>query len=339
MTIGFGIVGYGHMAEGHHRIIDSIPGCKLVAVCDSLEARRRVAGEKGARTYEAYGAFLKDSGVDVVVVVTPSNMHCRFAVAAARSGKHVLTDKPMAMTEKEARRMVEAARKAGVLLSVFHNRRYDGDVQAALKVLRSGKLGRVLAIERRVNTWGSARGFGTPEFRQDWRIEKAWGGGALYDFGPHLVDQVLLMGEGRVESVFASVQQGVHAKDCDDYVCGLMRFGNGLNALLEINFMTRSGLPAVNIVAEKATLQSDPRGHGALLIHWADGKRITRVKPPVTAGEREIYTSFVGAMRGKKELVIAPEHALRVMSVMDALRESSRTGRSVRVEAGKVRKS
>ena len=335
MPLGFGIVGYGHMAEEHHRLIESLRGCRMVAACDRLRVRREVAAAKGARTYEDFGKFLKDPELNVVVVTTPSNSHCQFTMSATRAGKHVLTEKPMAHNVSEARRMIESARKHNVLLTVFHNRRYDGDVQAALKLLRSGKLGRVLAIERRINTWGTARGFGTAAFRQDWRIERAWGGGALNDFGPHLVDQILLMVDSTVESVFANLQQGVHAKDCDDYVCAMMRFANGINSLVEINFMSRSPLPSLRIIAEGATVQAEPGGRGALLVHWADGKRITRVGPPQTHGSREIYTSFVRAIGKKGRPIIEAEHALRVMKVMDAFRKSSKTGRAVAVETTK----
>lgn len=333
MTLGFGIVGYGKMAEIQHRVqIGKVKEARLVAVCDPLPVRRELAKSQGARPYEDFDAFLGDADLDVVVVATPSNSHAEYAVRAAQAGKHVLSEKPMAPDAAAAERMIDAARKNKVVLTVYHNRRYDGDVQAVMKVLRSGKLGRILAIESRVNSWGSARGFGIKEFHQDWRIESAWGGGALYDFGPHLFDQLLLMVDSPVASVYADMQQGVHAKDCDDYACGIIRFANGTMALAEINFMTHAPLPRFNIIGEKGTLQSEAGRHGALLLHWADGRRITRV-PPVQTPVDQIYHTLVRAIAGKKgDLAAPPEHCLRVMRLMDAYRASARSGKSVELK-------
>lgn len=329
MKLSFGIIGYGRMAEvAHEKIINSLSNAKVVAVCDATPARRKEAEKKAYSAYESLDQFLKQPELDAVAVVTPSNSHRDNVVKVLKAGKHVIVEKPMAMTARQVGEMIDTAKKNHRLLTVFHNRRYDADFLTVKKVIRSGRLGRILAIESRYNYWGSPASFGTPAFYQNWRNEKRWGGGCLYDWGSHLIDQMLQLVDSPVRSVYANMQTGAFAKDCDDYALGTIDFKNGICGIVEINYMTKYNLPRWRVIGEKATLVSELHDCNQLKIY--DPQDNTETHLPLVQGDPGIiYKTFVKKILGKGNLAVDPHTVHNTMQVIDAFFESSRTKKSI----------
>jgi len=333
MPLRVGILGYGSMAEFHEGVIARVRGVELVAAADPTPARRKAAAAKGIRrVYRSQAELLADSDVDAVVAVTPSNLHARNVIACARAGKHVMTEKPMALSAAEAKAMIAAAKRAGVVFTVFHNRRFDWDYLTVAQAIREGMLGRVLAIESRICDWGSPAHCGTPDWRQSWRNEKRYGGGGLYDWGSHLVDQMLQMAPSPVVAAYANMQTGSWAAPgVDDYAKGMVDFANGVTGLIEVNYMARHRLPRWYVVGEKGTLKLDAATDGKLRFRAGDTD-LARDLKPLKGDPAVIYATWRDAIAGRGSLAVEPGQVLRTVRLIDAFRRSSASRRAVRVE-------
>lgn len=333
MSLNVGIIGFGTMAEWHARCALRTSGFTLRSVFDITPARReRAQREYGCRTFDRLDAFLKDGGTDVVVVATPSHAHVAPVLAALRAGRHVIVEKPIAQTEREARRMFAAADRAGRLLVTFQNRRYDADFLAARDAVESGRLGRVWDL--RVIHWAYSRlmhTYATPAFRPKWRSEAAYGGGALLDFGPHLIDQVLLLLPQPVEDVYCDLRARRWTRDADDQFLAVLRLAGGTTALLEVSHAAAVGIDVSwAISGERAGFRHEKTG-GVFYSPNGDGKPSMTPAQPRAEDWDAVYRNVRDAVLGRAELAIRPCETLRVMRVLDALRKSSRTGRVVKI--------
>lgn len=192
MGLRAAIAGYGLAgAVFHGPLIEAAEGIEVAAVMTRSPERaaQARAAHPGARIAESVDDLLADA--DVLVVATPNASHAELALAGLERGLHVVVDKPMAVTAADARRVVDAA---PARVTVFHNRRWDGDFLTAERLVREGALGPVTRFESRFERF-------RPEIKPGWREEvgAAEGGGTLFDLGPHLVDQALrLFGPARV---------------------------------------------------------------------------------------------------------------------------------------------
>jgi scyllo-inositol 2-dehydrogenase (NADP+) len=206
--VGYGLAG----AVFHAPLIAATEGLELATVVTSSPERRgRVRAEHPrARVVQRAEAAL-EPGHDLVVIASPNRWHAPLGHAALEAGSRALIEKPLATSAADGRRLVEAARERGLLLSVFHNRRFDGDFLTARRLIQSGTLGRVLRFESRFERWrpepkrGSWRERGDPEE----------GGGLLFDLGSHLIDQALTL-FGPAVRAHAEVERrrpGVQADD------------------------------------------------------------------------------------------------------------------------------
>jgi predicted dehydrogenase len=332
MPLRIGILGYGSMAGFHENLIARVRGIELVAVADPTPARRKAAADKGiARVYGSEAELLADREVEAVVVATPSNLHARNVIACARAGKHVMTEKPMALSAAEARAMIAAAKRAGVVFTVFHNRRYDADYLTVRRAVESSLLGRIYTIESRISMWSSPARWGSADWRP-WRIEKRYGGGGLYDWGSHLVDQMLQMVPSRAVSVYANLQTGAWAEPgVDDYAKGMVDFANGVTALVEVNYMAKYPLPRWYVVGEKGTLKQDAGTDGKVRFRSGSSDLAQDLKP-VAGDPAIIYSTWRDAIAGKGKPAVEPGQVLRAVRLIDAFHRSSATKQAVRLE-------
>jgi scyllo-inositol 2-dehydrogenase (NADP+) len=191
-----------------------VPGLVLTSIVTSNPARaeKALAAHPGAAIVpSADELFAAAEGHDLVVVAAPNRAHAELALAAMEEGLHVVVDKPLAVTSDEGRRMAEAAASSGVVASVFHNRRFDGDFLTLRRLLEEGSLGEPHRLESRFERW-------RPEVdRAKWREggtpEDA--GGVLFDLGPHVIDQALVL-LGPARSVYAEVRTLRPGAEVDD---------------------------------------------------------------------------------------------------------------------------
>ncbi|HEX4718962.1 MAG TPA: Gfo/Idh/MocA family oxidoreductase [Thermoleophilaceae bacterium] len=216
---GYGIAG----AVFHAPLIEAVDGLELAAVMTRSDERAAQVREAhpGARVVASVGDLL--DGIELLVVASPNSTHVELALAGLERGLHVVVDKPMAVTAADARRMAKAADGR---LTVFHNRRWDGDFMTVQRLVRDGELGHVTRFESRFERF-------RPQIKEGWREEAdaAVGGGALLDLGPHLVDQALHL-FGPVDSVYGEVlTRRPEAKVDDDAFIALRHAGGQISHL------------------------------------------------------------------------------------------------------------
>jgi scyllo-inositol 2-dehydrogenase (NADP+) len=185
LSIAVGLVGYGLSARILQRPLIEAAGMDIVAaVTQQLEPLRREL--PAARALSDLAALLALPRLDLVVIATPNELHFPQALAALEAGKHVVIDKPMALDVRQCDRLIEVAEARGLALTVFQNRRWDSDFLTLQQLLAADALGPILSYEAR---WDRYR----PTVPDRWRERPDHGGGALYDLGPHLIDQALCL--------------------------------------------------------------------------------------------------------------------------------------------------
>ncbi len=346
MAINLGIIGYGGMAGWHRKNAPRVEGVNVLAAYDIDPVRVGIAREEGLTGYDKLEDFLADERINTVLVATPNDVHPRMAVAASQAGKHVISEKPVAMTVKELDTMIAAAKKAGKLFTVHQNRRWDKDFLTAKAVLESGELGNVYSIQSRLHGSGGVM--------HGWRGVKEHGGGMLYDWGVHFLDQILFMcGFDSVKTV-TCVQNSVINPEVDDYFFLLLDLKDGRRVQVEIGTYVLKESPRWLVMGDRATLfiqdfnckegsivridslQEDKpiiimtsAGPTRTFAPRPDSLKEYLPLPEVTADWTEYYANVSAAIEGKEELIVKPEQIRKVLCLMEAAFESARTGKSV----------
>jgi predicted dehydrogenase len=203
-----GIAGYGLAGSVFHApLIAAVDGLELTRVMtrSAERAAQARAAHAGVEVVDSLDALLAD--IDVLVVASPNSSHAEIALLGINRGLHVVVDKPIAVTADDARRIAEAG---GGRLTVFHNRRWDGDFMTVQRLVRDGELGQITRFESRFERF-------RPQIKEGWREggNPAAGGGVLLDLGPHLVDQALQL-FGPPTSVYAEVRTRRNGAKVDD---------------------------------------------------------------------------------------------------------------------------
>ena len=323
------VIGYGgafNMGKAHSEWINAASGLRAVAACD-LDPKRRAAARQDFpefRTYARVGNLLKDPEVDLCVVITPHNTHARLAVQCAQAGKHVVVEKPMCLSAAEATQMIQAARKAGVTLTVFHNRRHDGDYKAIKKAIDDGRIGQAFHVEM----WGGS--YGRPGTW--WRSSKRVSGGHFYDWGAHYVDWLLnVMAPRQVVGVAGRFHKLVwHHVTNEDHVEAWIRFDDGAVADVQFSSIACADKPRWRILGTQ----------GAIVDRWGGQFELTSVVKgvPMRAEVRyqesdwpAYYQNLANHLLRGQELEVKPEEAARVISIMEAAERSSRSGKVEKV--------
>lgn len=220
-----GFIGFGEMGGGYHFQVardrkDVYEDLAPVAVCDVRQKRRDFAIENGLKAYDNVDEFLADDSFDIVVVATPNNLHCEMTCRALEAGKHVICEKPVAMSLDEFEKMVETSKRTGKYLFVHQNRRFDCDFLIAKQAYDTGRIGKMKHIDA---TFSGG-------YMAGWRTLKSHGGGILYDWGVHLIDQIVyLMGDDKPVSVYAELNSDF-LTEVDDYAAVNINFASGATA-------------------------------------------------------------------------------------------------------------
>jgi predicted dehydrogenase len=332
MSIGIGIVGYGKVASGQHRRwITDREDTHIAAVCDTTDVRRQAAQEDNpdARIYETSDDVLSDKDVELVLVTTPPNTHCKLAVQATESGKHVFVDKPFAMTLAEAEQMLSAAEKQGTVIHCNQSRRYDGEYRAIMHAVEQGKIGDVLHVRRVWTQYGMVwASWGIEGFNPTWRIQREFGGGMVYDYAPHCGDQILRLVDQPLESVFADPRSLKFSKEVDDHFSCMMRFKNGTTAYLEASNMAMLPAPAWYVTGSEGCITAE--GVGSTIRILKEEMDEPEELPPVDEIQ-DLYDNLIGACRGEAVPNVAPDHLRASMGLIDAIFESGKTGKLIEV--------
>lgn len=353
--IKVGIIGCGGIANHKHMpALKELEYVEIVALCDLIEEKAIKAakdfGAEGAKVYTDYKELLKDIDIDTIHVCTPNKSHSFIAIAAMQADKHVLCEKPMAKTSKEAKEMVAVAKETGKILTVGYQNRYRQDSMYLHKLCERGDLGEVYmakahAIRRRaVPTWGV------------FLNEEEQGGGPLIDIGTHALDLTLWeMNNYKVKDVRGNVyrkladqtETGNAWGDWDpkeftveDSAFGFITMENGATIFLESSW----ALNTLDVDEAKTTLCGTKAGadmKDGLRINTIDLGKQTIIKPALDAGGVAFYDGasdkaevleakcFYSAVMNGTELVVKPEQAAIVTEILEAIYESARTGKTI----------
>ncbi|GIQ67641.1 oxidoreductase [Xylanibacillus composti] len=208
-TVNVGLVGYGMAGQVFHAsVISSVAGLQLHSVVErrSNQSQERYKHVKVVRSAEE---LVKDSNIELVVIATPNDSHSALAELALAHGKHVVVDKPFTVSVAEAQRLIRLAKQNGLLLSVFHNRRWDGDFMTVRQLITEGALGRVVEYEAHFDRY-------RPQLKPGaWREAELPGSGLLYDLGSHLIDQAFQL-FGHPQTVYAACKKQRDGAQADD---------------------------------------------------------------------------------------------------------------------------
>ncbi len=325
-SIGCAVVGYGgafNMGKLHADAIDDCQGLHTVAVCDSDPSRLDVAEDElpGVRTYQDLDDMLTDDEVELCVLVTPHNTHAPLAVRCSKAGRHVVCEKPFALTIQEATDMIRAARKAGTVCSVFHNRRRDADYLTIKGLIDDGAIGEVFQIEAC---------FGGYSYPGDWwRSSKAVSGGAFYDWGAHFIDWILNLVPRRVESVFGFFppKRVWHHVTNEDHCWATIRFDGGVMATFEQSSLAAVPKDKWRILGTRGGLSLTEGGPLKLVQMTDDGRRIESTVPFVEGDWHGYYRALADHLLLGAPLEVTAESARRVIGVLSLAEQSSAKGR------------
>jgi scyllo-inositol 2-dehydrogenase (NADP+) len=340
-----GLLGYGAIGHEHSRAIRSVDGLELTAVCDSSDLRLEAAvkAAPGVTTLAQADDLLARDDVDLIVVSTPPNTHARWALQAIRSGKHVVVEKPFAIRTEEADAVMAAADANGRLAAVYQNRRFDADHQAVRRVVDSGVLGDIFHIETFVGGYGHPCNL--------WHSDEGVSGGAFYDWGSHVLDQILDIVPTEIEYVTAATQKSRWFDVTNaDHSRVTVRFVDGTEAEFVHSDLAAAMKPRWYVLGtngaltgrwrtEKVVSRSDigtlvedvlaPADSPPLLeMSLADGS-VTRLATP-TSTPHAFHRELADRLRIGLPMTVTAAQSRRVLAVMEAARMSAQdSGRPV----------
>ena len=333
--IKVGVVGFGLAGKVFHApFIRMVEGFELTAIMRrSGEADARYPGVQFVRTLNE---LLAIPDLQLVVVATPNDTHVPIATQALEAGKHVVIDKPFAPTLAEAKQLVALAKKQQRIVTVFQNRRWDGDFLTVRKLMNDGSLGRVVIYESHFDRF-------RPNLRGSWHEKPIPGMGLMFDLAPHLIDQALVL-FGAPDSLSADLRKerdGTQVEDAFDITFHYPR----MRAFLRASPVTAAPGPRFWICGTTATYTKyglDPQedamkaGGDPTVPDWGCepedmwGKLTTAdsttAVPTIPGNYRPYYENVRDAILGRAEIAVTPEQALNVMRVMELSDESSRKG-------------
>lgn len=327
-----GIVGYGGQGAWHAAWAQKSDVIDLAGIYDISEKRVNAAKENGIRTYASLSELLSDESVDIVLCATPNDVHKEIVIAALSAKKHVVCEKPVALSVEDFDDMVSKASEMGVTFSVHQNRRWDVDYLAIKSIIASGEIGDTINIESRIH--------GSRGIPSDWRCHKEYGGGMILDWGVHLIDQMLTLIPEPVTQLYCETTN-ITTNEVDDGFKLSLTFESGKHAYIEVGTYNFIAMPRFYMQSKDGS---------ALIEDWQKKCKVSRLKAwnekevlPVqtaagitktmaprdeitldfyeierpTSDVHDFYRNFTRAIDGKEEQFIKNSEVRRTLLVME----------------------
>jgi scyllo-inositol 2-dehydrogenase (NADP+) len=347
--IDVGLIGFGLAGRSFHApVIRAVPGLRLAAI---FERSGNAAAEKypDVRIVRTLDELLAIQEIRLIVIATPNESHFPLTQQCLAAGRDVLVDKPFTTTLAEAIVLVEFAKQQGRLLTVYQNRRYDGDFQAIVKLVASGALGRIVRFESNYDRF-------RPQLRPGaWRERSGPGTGIFFDIGPHLIDHALLL-FGLPEALTADIRIEREGAVADDAFDLAFHYPRGLRVDLRSSilaaatrarfllhgtqgaFLKQSFDPQENNlrrghVPVDGAWGAEPEENWGLLTLSGNGTPTERRIPSASCDYRDFYANLRDAILGKAELAVSPDWALDLMRLLELACRSSRERWTISVPA------
>jgi predicted dehydrogenase len=325
-SLNCGVIGYGgafNMGRNHLNWMSEAKGLRAVAACD-LDPTRMLQAQSDfpeLRTFTRVEDLLAAPEIDLITVITPHNTHAPLAIQCLEAGKHVIVEKPMCLTVKEATAMMDAAAANGKLITAFHNRRWDGDHMAMMEIIEEGAIGDVFHIEANGGGWGRPGPW--------WRSDKAISGGALYDWGVHFLYWILRLHPGKIRNVTGFFHKRVwdHVSN-EDHTQAIIRWEDGAYADLQISSIARAPKPRFRILGTRGAIL-DEGGKGEFTVFGDCAGRTASF--PVKYRKSDwpaFYANIAAHLLDGAALEITPESARRVVAVIETAEKSALSGQA-----------
>ena len=353
--IRIAVIGHGFMGHEHETMLSQMEGFRLVGFSDR-DPKQLDDVREGLKRYESNEALLVDPEVDVVLIAANNNQHHDLVIQAAEAGKDIICEKPVAMSPEELDDMVRVTNECGVKFTVHHQRRLDQDFRIMKEIFDQKALGDVYMMKNSL--------YGFNGNMHDWHVYISEGGGMLYDWGVHLIDQILFMiPEAKITSIYADVRNVINF-EVDDYFKILLRFDNHVMAEVELGTYLLAdkpqdkwferhwimsgnkgtayvdGFEPEGKIVRTTELLTNVRGSRTMTAAGptrsfgppAPGKIITEDVPKVNTCHRDYFENYKKAYYGEEDFLVKIPETRRVLAVMDAVRKSAETGKSVDFE-------
>lgn len=349
MQIKLGIVGFGFMGHCDADMMATFPDdeIRLVAVADTNPEQMKDAPE-GVETYNSIDEMLEKADINTVMISTPNPSHLEMVEKSARAKKAIICEKPAAMTVEEFDKMIAVTEEEGVLFTVHQQRRFDRDFRIMKEVYDKEMTGEPYVIKSQL--------YGFNGNMHDWHVFPEMGGGMLYDWGVHLIDQILFMVNEPVVSLYADLRNVINER-VDDYFNIIMKFKSGVTAEIELGtyYLTpkrawfiggnkgsaliegwdcegkivRTSRLLTNVPGKITMTAAGPtRSFGPA----APGLLTEEPLPEVDVSHRNYFEHFIKAFNGEEEVYVKPAQVRRVLNVMEAVRQSAKTGTAIQLE-------
>ncbi len=346
MSVGFGIIGTGMISKFHARAIGDVRGAKLVACFNRTpEKADKFAEEFGCQAYHSLEAMLADEKVDAVAITTASGAHMEPAVAAAKTGKHVIIEKPLEVTLKRCDQIINACEKYGVKLStVFQSRFHDSSLKLK-QAVDTGRFGTLTLGDAYVKWWRSQEYYDSGAWRGTWKLD---GGGALMNQAIHTVDLLMWL-MGPVAKVQAFTATLAHKRiEVEDVATATLTFANGALGVIEAStgvypgYLKRIELHGTrgSAVLEEEDIKSwefadKARGDDAILDAMKNKKSSGGGAADPAAighhGHAKQFQDFVKAIKNDTTPAIDGAEARKSVEIILAIYKSAKTGKSVKL--------
>ena len=353
--IRIAVIGHGFMGHEHETMLSQMEGFRLVGFSDR-DPKQLDDVREGLKRYESNEALLVDPEVDVVLIAANNNQHHDLVIQAAEAGKDIICEKPVAMSPEGLDDMVRVTNECGVKFTVHHQRRLDQDFRIMKEIFDQKALGDVYMMKNSL--------YGFNGNMHDWHVYISEGGGMLYDWGVHLIDQILfMMPEAKITSIYADVRNVINF-EVDDYFKILLRFDNHVMAEVELGTYLLAdkpqdkwferhwimsgnkgtayvdGFEPEGKIVRTTELLTNVRGSRTMTAAGptrsfgppAPGKIITEDVPKVNTCHRDYFENYKKAYYGEEDFLVKIPETRRVLAVMDAVRKSAETGKSVDFE-------
>ena len=333
-----GLVGCGRISKNHFDAIGKVDGLELAAVCDTDIERARRAGEvHGVPCYRALEEMLRAGDLDVVTICTPSGLHSAQGVAAAQAGKHVVTEKPMSLTLRQADDLVRACDDAGVQLFVVKQNRLNPPIQLLKRAVDKGRFGRIYLANVTVR-WQRPQDYYDAE---PWRGTWEFDGGAFMNQASHYVDLVQWL-VGPVESVLGKTATQARRIEAEDSGIGILKFRSGALGVIEVNVLTypRNLEGSITIIGERGTVKIGGTAVNRVE-HWTfaeyddDDKLVeaANTNPPNVYGfgHEGYYRNVLAVLRGEAKPETDGRAGRKSLELILGIYESAKTGCEVAI--------
>ena len=333
------VIGFGGMGAGFHvKNLLKSDVCNLAGIYDIDEAKRALAASQGIKVYNTREELLADPTIDMVTVATPNDVHEEIVIAALEAGKNVISEKPVTLSMESLERMIAASKKAGKVFSVHQNRRFDVDALAMKQIHDSGELGKIINIESRIH--------GSRGIPSDWRGIKKYGGGMLYDWGVHLIDQACMILGYDIKAVTCTFDH-ITNDEVDDGFQLTIEYQSGPKAYVEVGTYNFIAMPRFYMRAEKGSaIITDWRvpahvvkckaWHESDVVPVVNGSGLTKTMAPrdsITVDEYDLekpvsdvhdyYRNFVKAIDGIEEQLVTHDQMRCVLKIIMTAFESA----------------